>query len=104
MEAQVSGVRLAEQERQRIEQLVKMGYYVNLADFLRDAVRSKLQEFEFRFVRNVGLAKAKKEVFQFIRENPNVYADDIAARLGLDIETVLKAIEGLAKESKVEYG
>ena len=104
METQVSGVRLAEQERQRVEQLVKMGYYVNLADFLRDAVRSKLQEFEFRFVRKMALDKAKKEVFQFIRTNPNVYADEIAAKLDLDIETVLKAIEELAAEKKVGYG
>ena len=98
---EVSGVRLPEIEKQRVEQLVKMGYYLNAADFLRDAVRSKLEEFEFAIPRNIKMPTVKKEVLQLVREQPNLYADEIAAKLNLDIETVIRVIDELIKEKKV---
>ena len=98
---EVSGVRLAELERERIEQLVKMGYYLNTADFLRDAVRSKLEEFEFAFTRKAKMSGVKREVLALVKEQPNLYADEIAAKLNLDIETVIRAIEELMQEKKV---
>lgn len=97
----VSGVRLPEMDKERIAKIIEMGYYVNSADFLRDAVRGKLEEFEFAFVRDVDKTKAKKEVLEYVKQNPNIYADDIAAKLNLDIETVINAIEELIKEEKV---
>jgi Arc/MetJ-type ribon-helix-helix transcriptional regulator len=98
---QVSGVRLPDLDRERIERLIKMGYYLNEADFLRDAVRGKLDEFEFAFTRSVALPAAKKEVLRLVKHQPNLYADEIAAKLGLDIETVIRAIDQLMKEKKV---
>ena len=98
---EVSGVRLPDQERGRVEQLVKMGYYLNAADFLRDAVRAKLAEFEFTVPRKLKMTDVKKEVLAAIKGKPSVYADDIAADLGMDIETVIRAIEILIKEKKV---
>ncbi len=77
---QVSGVRLPDLDRERIERLIKMGYYLNEADFLRDAVRGKLDEFQFVFTRKVTLAAAKTEVLRLVKERPNLYADEIAAR------------------------
>lgn len=97
---EVSGVRLPEMDKERIEKMIEMGYYVNSADFLRDAVRSKLGEFEFVFTRDVDVNKAKKDVLECIKKNPNVYADEIAEKLDLDIETVINAIEELIKEKK----
>ena len=58
----VSGVRLPEVDRERIEKIVSIVYYVNSADFLRAAVSSKLQEFEFTFTRDIDKNKAKKEM------------------------------------------
>ena len=98
---EVSGVRLPDMEKERVEKLVSMGYYLNGADFLRDAVRSKLQEFEFVFIKETSVSKAKKEMLQLIRNQPKLYADEIAAHLNLDIETVIHAIEELIKEKKV---
>lgn len=98
---EVSGVRLPEIDRERIRQLVEMGYYLNEADFLRDAVRGRLEEFEFVFPRAVKLAVAKKEILRLVKEQPNLYADEIATKLNLDIETVIKAINELMKEKKV---
>lgn len=98
---EVSGVRLPDQERERVEQLVKMGYYLNAADFLRDAVRTRLAEFEFVVPRTINMTDVKKEVFAAIKGKPSVYADEIAADLNLDIETVIHAIETLIKEKKV---
>ena len=98
---EVSGVRLPDQERERVEQLVKMGYYLNAADFLRDAVRARLAEFEFTVPRTLKMSDVKKEVLAAVKDKPNLYADEIAAELNLDIETVIQAIEALIKEKKV---
>ncbi|MBI4177009.1 MAG: hypothetical protein HY516_01440 [Candidatus Aenigmarchaeota archaeon] len=100
MEA-VSGVRLAETERERLEQLVKLGYYLNVADFLRDAVRSKLREFEFVVPRKLTTAKTKSEVLRIIKQKPNIYADEVASEIGIDIGTVINLIEELIKEKQV---
>lgn len=98
---EVYGVRLPEQEQKRVEMLIKMGYYLNTGDFLRDAVRSKLEEFEIVIPRAVKLRTAKREIFKLVRAQPNLYADEIAASLNLDIETVIRAIDELIKEKKV---
>ncbi|HID26407.1 MAG TPA: hypothetical protein EYP22_00950 [Methanosarcinales archaeon] len=101
-ETLVSGVRLLESERKRIEKLIEMGYHKNFADFLRYAVRTKLQEFEFVFVRDIDFEIAKKEVLEFVKKKPKVYADEIAKELDLDIETVIKAIDKLIEEKELE--
>jgi Arc/MetJ-type ribon-helix-helix transcriptional regulator len=101
-QALVSGVRLPEKERERVKTLIEMGYYMNFADFLRDAVRSKLEEFEFAFVREVDVKTAKKEIVEYIKKNPNVYADEIARDLNMDAETVIKAVHELIEEKKLE--
>lgn len=98
---EVSGVRLPDQERERVEQLVKMGYYLNAADFLRDAVRDKLAEFEFSFPAKMKVSEVRKELLRVIKDRPNIYADEIAAMLNVDIETVIRAIDELIKEKKV---
>ncbi len=100
MEA-VSGVRLADQERERVQQLVKLGYYLNSADFLRDAVRSKLREFEFMVPRAATKRQLKSEVLDLIHKKPNIYADEVASDLGIEIETAISIIEELIKDKKV---
>lgn len=100
MEA-VSGVRLAEMERERVKQLVELGYYLNAADFLRDAVRSKLKDFEFVVPRKTSMSKIKAEILKAIRQKPNIYADEVAASVGTDIETAIKVIDDLIKEKRV---
>lgn len=100
MEA-VSGVRLAEVERERVKQLIELGYYLNAGDFLRDAVRSKLREFEIVVPRKLPWKKLKSEVLHVIGQNPEIYADEVAVKVGIDIETSIKAIDELIKEKKV---
>jgi len=100
MEA-VSGVRLAEMERERVKQLIELGYYLNAADFLRDAVRSKLKDFEFVVPKKMSMKNIKVKILKVIKQKPNIYADEVAASLGMDIETVIKAIDELIKEKKV---
>ncbi|MBI4168185.1 MAG: hypothetical protein HY515_04460 [Candidatus Aenigmarchaeota archaeon] len=92
---------MAETERERLEKLVKLGYYLNVADFLRDAVRSKLREFEFVVPKKLHTAKIKSEILKIIEKKPNVYADEVASELGIDIETAINIIEELIKEKKV---
>lgn len=68
---------------------------------MNKSMRSKLAEFEFVFSRKESLNNVKKEVLKFVREKPNLYADEIAVKLNLDIETVIQAIDELIKEKKV---
>lgn len=100
MEA-VSGVRLAELERERVKHLIDLGYYLNTGDFLRDAVRSKLREFEFVVPKKLPWKKLKSEVLQVVKQNPDIYADEVAVKVGIDIETAIKVIDELIKEKKV---
>ena len=100
MEA-VSAVRLAEAEKERVEQLVQLGHYLNVGDFLRDAVRCKRREFEFAVPTRKPFSKVKAEALKLIRDRPNIYADDVATALGIDIETAIRTIEQLIQEGKV---
>jgi len=47
---EVSGVRLPEIEKERVKRLIGMGYYLNAADFLRDAVRCCMSSAEVRHI------------------------------------------------------
>jgi len=89
---------LARQQRERVARLICMGYYTGESDFVRNAVMSKLAEFEF--VRETSVTRAKDEVLRYVTERPNTYADEIAAALDLDIETALAAIDELIKDRK----
>ena len=95
------GVRLPGKEAERIRQLISQGYFMNAGDFLREAVRSKLGEFEFEVVREIDREKVKKEVLQYVKGHPHVYADEAATALHLDIETVIFTMESLIKEGKI---
>ncbi len=85
-----------------IEDLVKEGYYLNISDFVREAVREKLESIKEIKLRDISLAEAKKEIYRYLLEHPSVYPYDIANALNLELSLVHEALSELKKEGKAE--
>lgn len=100
--AQMAGTRLAEMQEKKIQELVGMGIYISTSEFIREAVREKLESIEIRDLRKVSNAAAKKEVIEYLKENKKVYPSDIADALNIDIDLVLATIKELINEGRVK--
>jgi Arc/MetJ-type ribon-helix-helix transcriptional regulator len=64
MASQVSGVRLADRLEKEIEELVDAGFYVSASEFIREAVREKLQATARRLPDEL----AEQEILWFLKE------------------------------------
>ncbi len=98
----MAGTRLAEMQEKKIQELVGMGIYISTSEFIREAVREKLESIEIRDLRKVSNAAAKKEVIEYLKENKKVYPSDIADALNIDIDLVLATIKELINEGRVK--
>ena len=61
----------------------------------------KLNAMKPVLVRRVSPKTAQTEVFEYIKSHPDVYPDEIADALNLDIETVINAVGVLVSKRKV---
>ena len=52
-----------------IEVLVDMGFYMNTADFVGQAVREKLDTLEVLEVRTVSKEKAEQEILDYLKNH-----------------------------------
>lgn len=93
--------RLTEKEVEQIAKLVKMGYYLNVSDFVRSSIREKLENVKILYVRDVDVSTAKRDIMEYIRKVPQAYPSDIAMELGLDMPVVMEAIDELMQEGRV---
>ena len=96
------GMRLPLKQEQEIGALVEAGVYLSKGEFIREAIRDKLQSLEVLELRNVDYPQAKKEILDFITKNPGAWTSDIADRLRLDLDLVLAVLKDLRAEGKVE--
>jgi len=101
-ESELVSARLSPKELEEIEKLVEEGFYMNTADFVRTAVREKLESIQIIDVRNVSKEKAEKEIIEYLKKNKKAYPSDIADALQLDFDLVLEIIKELAKEGRVK--
>ena len=101
-ESDLVSARLSPKEAEAIEKLVEEGFYMNTADFVRMAVREKLESIKVIDVRNVERAQAKKEILNYAKENGRAYPSDIADALRLDFDLVLDVIRELIKEGRIK--
>jgi Arc/MetJ-type ribon-helix-helix transcriptional regulator len=85
-----------------IESLVNGGYYLSTSDFVREAVREKLEVIKEIRLREVSLNVAKKEIYRYLLQNPDSYPYDIANELRLELSLVHEALIELRKEGKAE--
>ena len=66
-----------------------MGFYMNTADFLGQAVREKLEAIEICELRNIPKKKAEEEIIGYSKKNGRCYPSDIADALKLDFDLVM---------------
>ena len=100
--SELVSARLSPKEIEEIEKLVDEGFYMNTADFVRSAVREKLESVKIIDIRNVGREKAEKEIIEYLSKKENAYASEISEYLKLDLELVFSILKELKKEGRVE--
>ncbi|MBL7169835.1 MAG: hypothetical protein ISS48_02355 [Candidatus Aenigmarchaeota archaeon] len=100
----MAGVKLAPKEMKQIQSLVNDGFYLNISDFLREAVRDRLESIKVVTVRNLDIKKARKEIIDYLqkRKGEELYPDELMEELGIDLEIVLKVLKELKKEGRIE--
>ena len=91
--------KLAQQEYNKINELVSDGLFLNSADFVREAIREKLKTYDnVTTLREVPYIQMKEEIIEYVKKNPEVDAVDIADDLLLDAFKVNEILVELIKE------
>jgi len=91
--------KLAEQEYNKINDLVMNGLFLNSADFVREAIREKLKTYDNEItLRQIPHVQMKEEIIDYVKKNPGVDAVDIADDLLLDAFEVNEILVELIKK------
>ena len=91
--------KLAQQEYDKINELVSEGLFLNSADFVRKAIREKLKTYDDVIaIRKVPYIQMKEEIIEYVKKNPEVDAVDIADDLLFDAFEVNEILAELIKE------
>lgn len=101
-EAKMVGTKLSPYEYEKLHKLVEAGMYLNVSDFVRDAIREKLEGIEVIKVRDVNYRTAKKEVLGYFKKYGEAYPNEAADDLELDFELVCNVVDDLKKEGRLE--
>ncbi len=102
--SQLAATRLADREGEIIKKLIRGGYYINVSEFIREAVREKLEkigETKIIMERKMSKGRAKKEILKYLDKHPSAYVSEIAAERGIPLETAFVAVKDLMSEKKV---
>ncbi len=91
----VIGAKLTRNEVCQINKLVEACLYLNLSDFIREAVREKLATIKVIEYRNVGYVAAKKEIAGYLQTKGE------ASDAGTYLQLVCKIMADLEKEGKM---
>jgi len=97
------GTKVTSVEQEKIHNLVEVGMYLNPSDFVRDAIREKLEAIEVIKMRDVDYKTAKKEILGYYEKYSEAYPSDISLELGVDLELVYRIVNELVKEKRVEF-
>ena len=96
------GTKIAAQEYKKIMNLVNNGFFINSSDFLREAIRDKLKEYEIIELRELTHDEAKIEILNFCKKTQTFDISIIADELKLDIFFVNNIVEELIEEGIIE--
>tara|TARA_Y100000310_G_scaffold343831_2_gene453348 strand:+ start:1861 stop:2199 length:339 start_codon:yes stop_codon:yes gene_type:complete len=99
----MAGVKLASLEYKKIQEFVDKGAFLNVSDFIREAVRDKLEETRVVQLREVDYKTAKRDVIEYYKKHKESYPSDAALDLGLDLEMVYKIVKELVNEKRAEF-
>lgn len=101
-EGHIIGSKVCTREKEQIKQMVAAGIYLNISDFVRDAIRDKLAAIKTIKYRDVDYKTAKKEVMGYIQERGEAYPSDIEEDLELDYKLICQIVEELKREGRLE--
>lgn len=97
---------VTDHEYSRIKKLVRAGGADSVAELVRLAVRhyaAKSGAIRLMNLREVSVQEARRVVERYLKSHPGiVWPDEMAEELGLDYRAVLKVVQGLQREGKVE--
>ena len=96
-----AATKLTLREYEGAQRLVKAGYFLNVSDLVRSAVRDKLDAMKPIRMRKVSPKVAQNEIYRYIKSHPDIYPNEIASALHLDIETVMDAVAALMSKKKI---
>jgi Arc/MetJ-type ribon-helix-helix transcriptional regulator len=89
-------------ELEEINKLVESGIFLSSADFVRQAIRDKLEAIKVIKIRDIDYNTAKKEILGYYQSYESSYMSDVANNLELDLELVAKITEELIKEGRIK--
>ncbi len=98
MPNQVS-TKLSKREMVEIQKLVGAGLYINVSDFVRDAIRRRLQELKAVSLDPPDVVQEKVYEY-FKKKGGSSWPDEAAIELGYSVLEVLEALEQLRKRGK----
>lgn len=94
--------RVPDREYEKIEQLVKAGLYLNVSDFVRDAVRARLAGLALG-TSQMDPDRLEEEVEAYLRRRGGeAWPDEMAEDLDVPVLQVLRALESLRRKGRVE--
>ncbi len=94
--------RVSDREHEKIEQLVQAGLYINVSDFVRDAIRGRLAGLAMG-TRQVDRDELEEEVAGYLRSRRGeVWPDEMAEDMGVSVLEVLEALESLREQGRAE--
>jgi Arc/MetJ-type ribon-helix-helix transcriptional regulator len=95
-----------ESEYERVEKLIRAGAAKSVADLVRKAVGKYMDELgssKLLSFRDVSMVQARREIVDYIKKHPGVvWPDEMAEDLGIDYRLVLKVVQQLTDEGRVE--
>ena len=88
---------------ERISEVVKRtGLYNNEAEFIREAVREKLEEIEVIEPLDLSDEEIYQKIISYLKEKGRAYPSDICIELGIPYFKVLEALEKLVEKGVVK--
>jgi len=97
---------ISEREYEKVKRLVRAGAAKSVAELVRQAVRKYVDDMglsKLVVFRDVSLSQARKEITEYLQKHSGVvWPDEMAEELGIDYRLVLKVVQQLTSEGKVE--
>lgn len=96
------GTKVTPREYSEIQKLVDAGVYLNVSDFVRNAIREKIEFLKVVKVRDVTYDDAKKEILSYYKNYAEAYPHEVAEDLELDYDLVFRITEDLRGEGRLK--
>jgi len=101
-ESKTVGTKLTHLEYEKVQNLVDAGMYLSVSDFIRDAIREKMDGIEIINLRDVDYKTAKKEILGYYEKFNEAYPSDIGNELGISLEMTYRIVNELIKEKRLD--